>query len=64
MRLKPHRLRCLEPVLNKMTDLMRAVDAYAFDYARDGKMAKTRRDVEHEIAQALADGCLLLWGLR
>lgn len=40
--------------LNRLVAHMRLVDAYAFDYRADGKLAKTRGEVEREVAGILA----------
>lgn len=34
-------------------ELMRAIDAYAFDYAKDGKLGASRRTVEAMLNEAL-----------
>jgi hypothetical protein len=39
--------------MRTVVEIMRTADAYAFDYATDGKMADTRRELEREIAAAI-----------
>lgn len=39
--------------LNKLVDIMRWVDAYAHDYAKEGKFAKSRQQVEWSIVAEL-----------
>ena len=37
----------------KVAALMRTIDAYAFDYAKDGKLGPSRVQVERELRAAL-----------
>jgi hypothetical protein len=41
-------------IAKKVSELMRDVDAYAFDYGHCGKLAKSRREVEKALTAALA----------
>lgn len=43
-----------DAVLQRTSELMRAIDAYAFDYAEEGKLGKSRIFVERELRAALA----------
>lgn len=38
-----------------LSDLMRSIDAYAADYAAEGKLATARQDVELQLAQCLTE---------
>jgi len=40
-------------LLVKVSALMRTIDAYAFDYAKDGKLGPSRIQVERELRAAL-----------
>lgn len=42
--------------LDKLVDIMRWIDAYAADFAAEGKIAKSRQDVERAIAFELSGG--------
>jgi hypothetical protein len=37
----------------KVAALMRTIDAYAFDYAKDGKLGQSRIQVERELREVL-----------
>ena len=42
-----------KPIATQVSDLMRSVDAYAFDYANQGKLAPSRRVLDQELTSAL-----------
>ena len=44
------------PVVERVSALMRTIDAYAHDYQHDGKLGASRRNVERELAAALTGG--------
>lgn len=51
---QPNAAPAAEVVAQTISDLMRVIDAYAFDYKEQGKLGPTRREVARALDEALA----------